>query len=483
MSESLTNKTLKGVGWNSIDRIANYGISFIVSIILARLLTPEDYGLIGIITIFISIFNTILDGGLSTALIRKKDVSDADYNTVFYSNIALSLFLTAVLFLSAPLISDFFDRPELTPLVRAMSGILVINAISIVQQSILTKRIDFKSQTQISIISSVTSGVIGIALAFSGVGVWALVAQQLSLRLLATILLFFYNRWWPRCVFSWNSFRDLFGFGWKLLTTRVLGSLWGQLYQGIIGKCYSPATLGLYTRAAQYGQMFSSGIADVVLKVSLPVMSSIQDDRERLIAGTRKIIRITCFVTSIIMFGMAASAHSMIYVLIGERWLPCVPFMQILCMNLLFNPLAYLNENLLTVEGRSDKLLVLQFWKMGLSVLPLVLGILGNIYMMLISSAVLAWFGIFLYTYYTKKYFGYGWQTQVRDIAPSIGISLFMSIPVLAMNWLPISPFIIFPLQIVLGAAMVILIGELRKMEEYMYIKDIVVKGIDKIRK
>lgn len=473
MAESLTNKTVRGVAWNSLDRIANYGISFLVSIVLARLLSPEDYGLIGLINIFIVIFNVILDGGLSTALIRKEKVTEEDYNTVFYTNLAVSVFLTLSLIVGAPLISSFFKRPELMPLLRVMSLILIVNSLAIVQQARLTRDINFKLQTKISVIAHVGSGAFGISLAFLGFGVWALVAQQLSSRVLATFLFWFYGKWNPRLIFTWNSFKELFGFGWKLLVSRVINSIWGQLYQVVIGKFYSPYSLGLYTRAVQYGQMFSSGVGDVVLKVSLPVMSSIQNDEARMIQATRKIIKTTMFVTLVFMMGMAASAESLVFVLIGEKWLPCVPMLQIVCFNVAVNPLIHINENLLTVKGRSDKLLLLQILKIVITIVPIVLGIFVGIYWMLAGSAIVAWLCVFLYTYYTKMYFGYSALNQLRDIAPSFGIAILMAIPIYLLSLLPVSGYVLLPLQIILGFGLLTCLCKVLKLEELIYIKEI----------
>lgn len=480
MAESLTNKTVHGVAWNSLDRFANYGIAFLVSIVLARLLSPGDYGLIGLINIFIVIFNTILDGGLSTALIRKEKVTDTEFNTVFYTNLGISILLTFLLIVCAPWISSFFKRPELIPLLRAMSFILIINAFAIIQQTKLTRDINFKDQTKVSVIAHVGSGIIGIALAFLGYGVWALVAQQLSSRILATILFWFYAKWMPKLIFSWNSFKELFGFSWKLLVSRVINSLWGQLYQGVIGKCYSPHTLGLYTRAIQYAQMFSSGVSDVVLKVSLPVMSSIQNENERLIAATRKIIKTTMFVTFVFMMGMAAIASPLVFVLIGEKWMDCVPMLQITCFNVVMNPLSYINENLLTVKGRSDKLLILQILKIIITVVPLLLGIFVGIYWMLIGSAVVSWFSVFLYTYYTNKYYGYSAIDQLKDIMPSFGVALLVAIPVFLLTFLPISSYILLPIQIVLGFLLVVFWGKILKLEEYKFVREAVFSIVKK---
>ena len=478
MSDSIKNKTINGIAWNAIDRVATYGISFIVSIVLARLLTPEDYGLIGIITIFIAIFNTILDGGFSTSLIRKVNASEKDYNTVFYTNLAISIVLAFLLYISSNSIAGFFNRKELFPLIKVMSVILIINAISITQQVQLTKKLDFKKQTIISLISNTVSGAIGIILAYKGYGVWALVFQQIISRFLNSILLFAINRWFPKLCFSRESFFELWSFGWKVLVSRVITSVWGNIYQAVIGKVYSPTILGLYTRAAQYGQMFSSGVSDVVLKVSLPVMSSVQDNRGYLLQVTRRIIKQTMFVTSLCMFGMIASAPTMIYVLIGEQWMDCVPFLQILCINLLINPICFINENLLTAIGRSDRLLILQIIKLVLSIIPLVCGILINIWWMLIGNAITSWVIIFFYSYYTNKDINYNWIMQFKDLIPSVIISFAMGVPVYALNFLQISKYLIFPFQIVVGILSVILICKIFKVEEFDYVYNIISEKI-----
>lgn len=479
--QSLTAKTTRGVVWNSVDRIANYGIGFIIGIVLARLLSPEEYGLIGIIGIFTAIFNVILDSGLSTALIRKDGVTDTDYCTVFYTNIVLSLILTAVLYLGAPAISSFFNRPELTPYTRAMSLILIINALSLTQQARLTKRIDFKTQTKISLIAHTLSGVIGILMAIFGYGVWALVFQQLSSRVFTTILLWIINKWIPKLIFSWESFKDLFSFSWKLLFAQIIGSIWSQLYQAVIGKIYSPNTLGQYERARQYTNLCSSTIGDVVLKVSLPVMSEIQNEDERLLGAFRIIIKTTMFVSSVLLVGMAASAKSIIYVLIGEQWLPCVPMMQIIAFSFIIYPLHQININMLTVQGRSDIQLILQIIKCILAIGPIALGILFNVYWMLAGSVFTGWISLFLNAYYSGRKFNYTWWHQLKDIAPSMGIALTMSIPVFALSFLDWSPFILLPIQIIVGASVVFGLCEWTKLEEYVRLKSIANDYISKI--
>ena len=481
MKDSLTKKTVKGVGWNSVDRIANYGIGFLIGIVLARLLSPEEYGLIGIIGIFTAIFNIILDSGLSTALIRKHGVTDTDYCTVFWTNLLLSFALTAILFFSAPLISRFFERPELIPYIHVMSFILVINALSITQQAILTKRIDFKTQTKISFIAHTSSGIIGIAMAYTGFGVWALVAQQMFSRLFTTVLLWIYNKWWPKLEFSWISFKELFNFSWKLLVAQIINTIFNQLYQAVIGKVYSPQTLGQYTRANQYGHLVSASIGDVVLKVSLPVMSSIQNEKERLLRAFRAIIKTTMLVTSVLLIGMSACAESLIFVLIGEKWLPCVPMMQILSLSLMLYPLHLININMLTVQGRSDIQLILQIIKCALAVGPVLIGIYVGIYSMIIGSVVVGWISLFLNAYYSGKTFRYTWWMQLKDIAPSLLIAFIMAIPVYLISYLPISMYIQLPIQIVVGFVVTIALCEWWKREEYLQLKQIVLDNAGKI--
>lgn len=480
--KSLTDKTVKGVGWNSVDRIANYGIGFIVGIMLARLLSPEEYGLIGIIGIFTAIFNIILDSGLSVALIRKKDVTEIDYCTVFWTNLVLSFVLTTILYICAPVIGHFFNRPELVPYIHVMSFILVLNALSITQQVILTKRIDFKTQTKISLIAHTLSGIIGIAMAYVDFGVWALVVQQMAGRLFTTVLLWFYNRWWPKLIFSWDKFKVLFNFSWKLLVAQIISTLWSQVYQAVVGKVYSPATLGQYTRARQYGHLVSASVGDVVLRVSLPVMSSIQTEDERLLRAFRTIIKTTMLVSSVLLIGMAACAKPLIYVLIGEQWLPCVPMMQIMTFSLMLYPLQQININMLFVQGRSDINLVLQIIKCILAIGPICLGIFVGIYWMLVGSVVTSWIALILNSYYSGKKFEYKWWMQLKDVAPSLVVSLIMAVPVHFLTYLPLSYYVILPIQVIVGFFMTIALLELHKSEEYLQLKGIVLQYAEKFR-
>lgn len=473
MSESLKHKTVKGVSWSFIDSFSSQGVTFLVGLVLARLLTPEDFGLIGIILIFVSVFNSIVDSGFSNALIRKKDATDKDFNTVFVCNLCISVVLCVTLYLSAPTISHFFSRPPLTNLLRAMSAIIIINALAIIQRTILMKEIDFKTQTKISLISSISSAAVGLCLAFAGFGVWALVGQQFARQGLNTVFLWIYARWYPRLQFSLESFKELFGFGWKLLVSGLIDTVWREIYQVVIGKCYAPATLGQYSRAQQFGSIFSSNLTTIVQRVSYPVLSSIQDDKARLKEGYKRIIKISMLPTFILMLGMAGCAKSMTIVLVGPQWLPAVPLLQIICFQMMLYPLHSLNLNILQVEGRSDLFLRLEIIKKVIGVGPILLGIFGNIYWMLTGSVLTGFIAYYLNAYYSGPAIGYTIKEQILDVIPSLGVALTMAAAVYAMSFIPISPFILFPLQIIIGAVIAIGLSKSLKLPEYLEIEDI----------
>ena len=481
--ESLKNKTVKGASWSFIDSISSQGVTFLVSLVLARLLTPDEYGLIGIISIFIAVFNSIVDSGFSNALIRKNEARDIDYNTVFLTNLIISILLFLVLFLSAPAISHFFNQPQLIPLLRVMGAIVIINAFAIIQRTILVKKVDFKTQTKVSLISSITSGVIGIGMAVRGCGVWSLVGQHISRQFLNSAFLWIFSKWYPKLQFSFKSFKELFSFGWKLLVSGLIDTVWREIYQVVIGKCYSPATLGQYTRAQQFANICSSNLNSVVQRVSYPVLSSVQDDKKRLKDGYKRIIKVTMLVTFTLMLGMSAVAKPMILTLVGEQWLPSVPFLQIICFQMMLYPLHSLNLNMLQVQGRSDLFLKLEIIKKMIAIGPLLLGIFVNIYWMLGGSVVTGFISYYLNAYYSGPFLNYSIKEQIKDILPSFGVAVAMAVPVFVLGFIHINPFLLLLLQIVVGAAITIAICEATRLPEYLEIKGIAMPIINKVIK
>lgn len=480
---TLKDKTVKGVGWSAIDNVAQYAVSFVVSIVLARLLTPDDYGLIGIITIFTMVCNTLINAGFNSALIRKKDCTEDDYNTVFICNLALSLLLYVIIFFCSPLIADFFGRQELIALTQVSSLIIIIGALAIVQQTRLVKRIDFKTQTKITLIASVASGAIGIVMALIGFGVWSIVSQQLAAHSLRTILLFIYNKWIPKLHFSSNSFHELFGFGWKLMLSGLIDTVWKELYQVVVGKFYSPAALGQYTRAKQFSTMFSSNLTSIIQRVSYPVLSTIQDDKERMVSVYRRIIKVTMFVTAPSMFLLGAISEPLIYCLIGPKWNEAAIYLPLICISGSLYPLHAINLNMLAVQGRSDLCLGIEVAKKIIGIAPLCVCVFWGILPMLYVNLATGVIAFFLNSYYSGKLIGYSSLMQIKDVAPSYCLATMAAFSVYFLKYLQITFWIILPLQLLLGCAVFLFVCHITKMNEYYELKGIVVPIIEKIKK
>ena len=471
--QSLKDKTVKGVAWSGIDNVVQMGTSFVVSIVLARLLTPDDYGLLGIILIFTNVCQTLINAGFTTALIRKPDATDDDYNTSFIVNLVLSLFLYGVIFLCAPLIADFFHREELVDLTRVASLIMIIGALALVQQTRLTKRIDFKSQTKITFVASIASGVVGIVMALLGCGVWSLVAQQLVNQGLRTILLWMVNKWIPRLRFSSRSFHELFGFGWKMMLSGLLDTVWKELYQVVVGRFYTPATLGQYTRSNHFSQLFSSNLTSVIQRVTYPVLSNIQDDRERMVSAYRRIIKVTMFITAISMFALGAVSEPLLYCLIGPKWHEAATYLPLICLTGSTYPLHAINLNMLAVQGRSDLFLGLEIIKKIIGIAPIAVCIFYGIMPMLYVSVIVTIICYFLNSHWSGKLIGYSSWQQIRDFAPSYGAAMLIALSVWFLKYLPVTPWLILPLQIIVGTAVFFLITH--KMEEYKEVKSLVI--------
>lgn len=483
MAESLKNKTIKGTAWSAADAFLGQGVTFVVGIVLARLLSPEEYGLIGICMIFTTVLFGVVDSGFSTALIRKKDVSNEDYNTMFITNMAMSILMFFLLYACAPSIALFFAQPELVDVLRAMGLILILQALSITQVTILTKRIDFKTKTKASLISALISGVIGIAMALYGFDVWSLVGQQLSRQLLYTVSLWILIKWWPSLKFDYDSFHYMWGFGWKMTLSGLLNNIWNQLYQVVVGKWYSPATLGQYTRSRDYANLFSANFTAIIQRVTYPALAEVQDDKERMVAAYRKVIKVSMFVAAVAMFFLGAVAEPFIYVLIGPKWHEAATYLPLICISMSLYPLHALNLNMLQVQGRSDIFLYLEILKKIISVGPLMLGIFVNIYWMLIGSIVFGVISFFLNSYYTGKQLGYSSWKQLKDITPSFVLAFLIAVAVFFFKDLPFPSIIILSLQIIVGIIVLVIVCEKTRMDEYEEVKVIAKTIMIKIRR
>ena len=458
MSESLKHKTVKGVGWSFADNISSSGVSFLVGLVLARLLTPAEYGIMAMIAIFIAISNSIIDSGFSNALIRKTDIKRIDYNTVFFFNLVVGVILYVLLYFCAPSISSFFNEPILIPVTRVIGLVLIINSLGIIQRTIMVREIDFRTQTKISLIASLSSGGIGIVMAFYGYGVWSLVGQQVSRQLLNTVFLWLYSAWRPVCEFSADSFKCLFGFGSKLLLSGLLDTLYKNIYYIVIGRFYSSAQLGQYTRAEQFNTIFSSNLTSVVQRVSYPVLSSIQDEPERLREAYRRVILL----------------------LIGEKWLVSVSYLQIICFAGMLYPLHAINLNILQVKGRSDLFLKLEIIKKIIAVIPIFLGIMYGIEYMLWGSVLISFIAYFLNSYYSAGLIRYPTIEQIKDVFPTFAVSLFVAFVMWIISFLDISIYVMLPLQCFSGLLLSFLVYEKLNLEEYLEIKQLILSCVQK---
>jgi len=461
--------------WSAIDGFASQGIQFLVGIILARLLTPYEFGLIGMLTIFIALSQSFIDSGFTNALIRKKDCTQTDYSTVFYFNFVVSILFYFLLFFFAGSISRFFNEPQLEFLLQVLGLGLILNALSIIHRTILTKNIDFKLQARVSIVSSIISGIIAIAMAYNGFGVWSLVALTLSRFGFASLFLWLWTNWFPNLVFSYKSFKELFSFGSKLLLSGLIDTTFRNIYYLVIGKYFSAVELGYYTRADQFKAMPSQNLANIIQKVSYPLLSNIQDNVIRLRLAYSQLIKSTMFITFVLMLLMAATAKPMIITLVGEQWLPAVNYLQLLCFVGMFYPLHALNLSMLKVMGRSDLFLRLEIIKKILSVPIIVIGILYGIKIMILGMLVNTIFAYYLNSYWSGKMISYPFFEQVKDIFPSFLLAFTVSVVVFIIaNFISLSNVWILIVQIITAAILTFVLSEIFKLSSYLYIKEII---------
>lgn len=476
MAESLKDKTVKGVIWSSVERFSVQGVQFFVMLVIARLLTPNDYGLVGMLAIFIAVAQTLIDSGFSQALIRKQNRTETDNNTVFYFNIVVSILLYVFLFAIAPSVADFYEEPQLVILMRVLCIVVIINSFAVVQRTLLTANINFKLQAKVSFISALVSGSIGVCLALKGFGVWTLVFQQLLSSFVTVFLLWWFSPWRPDLLYSWKSFRELFSFGSKLMAVGLIDTIYNNLYQIIIGKIFSAASLGFYTRAQHFSELPSSNITGILQRVTYPVLCNIQDDNERLRDNYRKLLRVSAFVVFPVMCLMAGLAHPLVQLLIGDKWDYAATLLIPICFFMMWYPIHAINLNLLQVKGRSDLFLKLEIIKKVIIVSVLILSIPFGLLFMCYSRIATTIICLVINTYYTGKLIQVGFIKQMKDILGSLVTSFVVFLSILFVVGLTENPF----LQLLLGfiVAVTIYLGTafLFKFEEIKYIKQIIRK-------
>ena len=476
---SLKNKTSSGVLWSFVESFSSLGLGFVIGIILARLLSPKEYGLIGILTIFISISEIFVRSGISQALIRKRDCTDTDYSTAFYFNLGIATFFYALLSLSAGNIAVYFNEPILKSMLQVMGVIVIINSLSITQSTQLTKRVDFKLQTKISIISNVFSGFIGIFMAYQGYGVWSLVFRTLSQGASSTVMLWYWNKWIPKLVFSKTSFKELFNYGSKLLGVDLLTIIQKNLNNVVIAKYYSSADLGFYTRADMFRQLSSQTLTRIIDKVTFPVFSLMQDENVRLKANYQKLLKIITLVTFFISLIMVVIAEPLVLTLIGEKWSKSIVFLQLLSIFGIFYPIGSLNNNILKIKGRVDVFFNIQLLLKIFAIPSIVILIYFGIEMMIVVMILTAAISYIITAVWAGNLINYSFKEQSRDMLPNILVAIGSAAVTFAVgNVLEFSPLLTLILEVISGVISFILICEIFKIESYGFLREIVVEKL-----
>jgi O-antigen/teichoic acid export membrane protein len=474
---SLKQKTISGLFWSFADSFASQGVQFIVGIVLARILSPREFGLIGMLTIFIAVSQSFVDSGFTNALIRKNNCTQEDYSTIFYFNIVVGVVLYLLLFAFSSSISLFFNEPQLKSLIQVLGIGLVFNSIAIIQRTILTKELNFKLQMRVSIIASIGSGILAIYMAYNGFGVWSLVALTLSRFGFTSIFLWVWSKWKPLWVFSKASFNELFSFGSKLLVSGLIDTIYKNIYNMIIGKYFSAVELGYYAQADQLQSLPSQNLNSIISRVSFPVLSSIQTDTSQLKTVYKKLIKSTMLITFVLMLGLVAVAKPLVLVLIGEKWLPSVIYMQMLCFVGMFYPLHALNLNMLQVKGRSDLFLRLEIIKKVLAIPIIIIGVFFGIKSMILGMILLNSIAYYLNSYWSGSLIGYSTLEQIKDILPSFLISLSISLIVFIIGYIIVlSNILLLLIQVSTGAILTIVIIEIFRLDSYLDMKDIILE-------
>ena len=426
MPSDLKKKTAKGMFWSAVERFSTQGVQFLFGIVLARLLTPNDYGMIAMLTIFIAVSQTFIDSGFGNALIRKTDRTEADKATVFFFNIFMAVACYGIIFIAAPFVAQFYEMPELTDILRVLAIILIIQSLGYIQSLNLTIDLNFKVLAKVTFIGTLIGGTLGLVCAYNGFGVWSLVVQQITTTFCRAVLYWSLVRWRPKTFFNKNSFKNMFGFGSKLLASGLLNTLYDNIYDLIIGKVFAAATLGNYSRASHFANFPSSNITNIFQRVTYPVLSKVQDDPEKLRKGYLKFLNMATLVIFPLMIGLAALAKPFILLILTDKWFDVILILQIICIAQMWYPVHAINLNILQVMGRSDLFLKLEIIKKIEGITVLCITLPYGIIAMCFGQWFNACFGLIINTYYSGKLLNAGLLPQIKMYIPTLINSLVM---------------------------------------------------------
>jgi len=471
MSNQIDNKTtIKNFIWRFAERCGAQGVSFIVSIVLARLLEPSVYGTIALVTVFTTILQVFVDSGLGTALIQKKDADDLDFSSVFYFNFTVCLVLYFGMFVSAPYIAKFYGDETLVPVIKVISLTLVISGVKNIQQAYVSRNMLFKRFFFSTIGGTIASAFVGIFMAYIGMGVWALVAQQLSNATIDTIILWVTVKWKPKRMFSWKRLKELLSYGWKLLVSALLETVYNNLRNLVIGKLYSSADLAYYNQGDKFPKLIVTNINTSIDSVLLPTMASSQDDSARVKNMTRRAIKTSTYIMAPLMIGLAFCSNTIVELVLTEKWLPCVPFLQIFCITYMFYPVHTANLNAIKAMGKSDIFLKLEIIKkivgMALLLSTMWFGVMAMAYSLLVSCVL----NQIINSWPNKKLLNYGYLEQLKDILPGILLAVLMGIVVYFVGAIKLPVIVILIIQVIVGAVVYIALSMKFHLEAFEYL-------------
>ncbi|MCJ0564618.1 lipopolysaccharide biosynthesis protein [Enterococcus cecorum] len=475
------SSTISNFLWRFAERCGAQIVTFIVSIVLARILTPEDYGKIALITVFTTILQVFVDSGLGVALIQKKDADDLDFSSVFYFNFVICLVLYAAMFIASPFIANFYNDSSLTPIIRVISLTIVVSGVKGIQQSYVSRNMLFKRFFYATLGGTIFSAILGIALAYTGFGVWAIVAQQLSNTTIDTLILWLTVKWRPKKMFSWERLKGLLSFGWKMLASSLLDTVYGNIRSLIIGKLYSSSDLAYYNQGNQFPNVVVTNINTSIDSVLLPTMASVQDDSQRVKTMTRRAIKTSTYIMAPLMMGLAFCAEPIVRLVLTDKWISCVPFLRIFCITYMFYPIHTANLNAIKAMGRSDLFLKLEIAKKIVGMILLLstmwFGVMAMAYSLLVSSVL----SQIINSWPNRKLLNYGYLEQLKDIIPSIALAVLMGFCVNLVSLLDLSNIVTLLIQIPLGAVIYIITSELLHLESFNYLMDLIRPMIRKI--
>lgn len=477
MEESLKYKAIKGVMWSAIERFSVQGIQFVLTIIIARLVSPSDYGLIAMLGIFLAIAQTFIDSGFSNALMQKQDRTEKDFSTVFYFNIIVGVFVYLLLYLCSSYVAIFYNEPKLDSITKIVGFNLVISSFSVVQRAKLTIALNFKLQAIASLIAVVASGGLGVYMAYVGYGVWAIVLQTLLNNFLNTLLLWILARWIPQICFSWKSFRVLFGFGSKLLLSGILHTTYTNLYSIVIGKQFSSIELGYYNRAYSIAYFPSNNISSILTRAIYPIQCSIQDDNERLRNSFLQYLRVAVYVIFPLMIGLCLLAEPLVLLILTNKWMHMVPLLKIMCIAYMWDPVMMINHNILTAKGHSGYFLKAEILKKITAVAILIVTIPFGIEIMCMGLIFYAFSDIFIISRFVYKVVGVTLMSQITAILPILLLNVFTGLVIYVLNLFvqPISLKLI--LSILFGFVFYVGLSYLFKFKEVQLVQSVFTKN------